>query len=109
MIIRTFNALAAFGLAASCSVFDPLEPRVETAATYTDPDQSGLVSVRPYPMNNSVCRVIGENAVTAEYLDDRALLIACPAHEFGATMDRIEAGAARLEHVGAWVLLSEPQ
>ncbi len=97
--------LAAIAMAACTTQTDP---RFEAAATYSRPKQSGLVAVRPYPNANDVCQVIGENDVTANYLDHTTLLIGCPANERGAIADRTRAGAKRLDDIGAWVLLALP-
>ena len=81
------------------------DPRLETAATYTDPSKSGLVPVRPYPNADDLCQVIGENDVTRDMLDHSSLLIGCPAHEVGAIRNRMAEGAERGAHIGAWILL----
>jgi len=76
--------------------------------SYSPPEDSGLIGVRPYPNADDVCVVIGENELTQDYLDDSATLIGCPTHERGAISDRISDGAVTLETVGKWVLLSVP-
>lgn len=75
---------------------------------YPPPEQSGLVAVRPFPVPNHVCQVLGESAATSAYLDHTTLLIGCPTHERGAIRQRILAGAQELDRVGAWTLLSHP-
>ncbi|MEL6807671.1 MAG: hypothetical protein AAFO97_07810 [Pseudomonadota bacterium] len=75
---------------------------------YTPPEDSGLIGVRPYPNAGDVCQVIGENALTQDYLDDSATLIGCPTRERGAISDRVSEGALTLETIGDWVLLSVP-
>jgi hypothetical protein len=77
-------------------------------ATYSPPEASGLVSVRPFPAEGDVCQVIGESAATADYLDDSAVLIGCPVQEAGAIADRRAEGATELEVIGSWLLLSVP-
>ena len=93
--------LAAIAIAGCTAQTDPL---VETApaSTYGPPSQSGLVAGHP----NDVCKIIGENGVTVNYLDHTTLLIGCPEEERGTIADKIRDGAARLEQIGAWVLLS---
>lgn len=92
--------LAAFLILAAC-VSQP-EP------TYSPPEASGLEGVRGYPGADDVCQVIGENALTSDYLDDSATLIGCPKAEAGAIADRKAEGAMVLAEVGEWVLLSVP-
>jgi hypothetical protein len=76
--------------------------------TYTPPEASGLVAVRPFPGPDDVCQIIGENALTNRYLDDSATLIGCPVAEPGAIADRKAAGAIELDRIGDWLLLSVP-
>ena len=77
-------------------------------SAYRPPAASGLVGVRPYPTPSHVCQVIGENDLTIAYLDDAALLIGCPAAEFGAISDQMGDGAMYIDQVGDWILLSKP-
>ena len=79
-----------------------------TDQSYSPPEASGLVAVRPYPTPSDVCQVIGENDLTVDYLDDAAILIGCPAAEPGAIADRMAEGAMQITQVGDWVLLSQP-
>lgn len=74
--------------------------------TYTPPEVSGLVGVRPYPNAGDVCMVIGESAATVGYLDHTGLLIGCPNHERGAIKDRQTEGATIVGVVDRWTLLS---
>lgn len=76
---------------------------------YTPPEDSCLVSVRPYPNADSVCQVIGENHLTVKYLDAAALLIGCPAHETGAIANRLAEGGQQLGQIGSWVLFRVPE
>ncbi|MCK0169311.1 hypothetical protein MWU52_17285 [Jannaschia sp. S6380] len=75
---------------------------------YSPPEASGLVAVRPYPTDDDVCQVIGENALTVEYLDHTRTLVGCPAVETGAIADRIAEGGVRVDSAGEWVLISIP-
>lgn len=77
-------------------------------AAYSPPEASGLVAVRPFPAPGNVCQVIGENALTVDYLDDSATLIGCPRSETGAIADRKAEGAVQVGRAGEWVLLSVP-
>jgi hypothetical protein len=74
------------------------------AVDYTPPEASGLVGVSPYPGAGDVCQIIGENDLTAEYLDHTQTLFGCPTHETGAIADRLAEGAVELETIGAWTL-----
>ena len=75
---------------------------------YTPPAASGLVAVRPYPGPLAVCKVIGENDRTRNYLDDSATLVGCPVGETGAIRDRQREGGRIVGQEGAWVLISVP-
>ncbi|MFL4469718.1 hypothetical protein ACERZ8_07490 [Tateyamaria armeniaca] len=79
-----------------------------TTSRYTDPSESGLVAVRPFPGPDDVCVVVGENDLTREFLDDSATLIGCPKHETGAIADRAAQGARVVAHARHWTLLSVP-
>jgi hypothetical protein len=75
---------------------------------YGSPEDSGLIAVRPFPAEGDVCQVIGENALTSEYLGDSSTLIGCPKVDSGAISVRIADGATTVGEVGEWVLLSVP-
>lgn len=77
-------------------------------AAYSPPEASGLVAVRAFPGPGDVCQVIGENALTVDFLDDSATLIGCPRAETGAIADRKAEGAVQVGRAGEWVLLSVP-
>lgn len=76
--------------------------------TYTPPETSGLISVRPFPYDNDVCQVLGRNEKTATYFEDASVVIGCPTHEGGAIDDRVSEGAQPVATVGAWAILSYP-
>ncbi|MEM6372148.1 MAG: hypothetical protein AAF727_05135 [Pseudomonadota bacterium] len=99
---------AAIGLLACAPVYTLDYGPEPTTTAYTDPSASGLVEVRPFPNPGDVCVVVGENALTANLLDDSATLIACPKHETGAIADRVDAGARVVAHARHWSLLSVP-
>ena len=77
-----------------------------TTLSYTEPKASRLKAIRPYPSPDDVCQVIGENAFTAEFIDDAYLLIGCPKHEKGAIADRKLEGAKVVAHAKHWTLLN---
>ena len=79
-----------------------------SAPDFSPPDASGLIGIRPYPGPEDVCQIIGENARTAQYLDDSALLVGCPLSETGAIADRKAEGGTVVDQAGSWVLLSIP-
>jgi len=99
--MRIAFAMTAFTALAACDT-DP------GPVEYTPPSASGLVSVRPFPGPLDVCKVIGENDLTVEYLDDSATLVGCPAGETGAIRDRQRQGGTIVGQEGAWVLISVP-
>jgi hypothetical protein len=75
---------------------------------YGSPEDSGLIALRPFPAEGDVCQVIGENALTSEYLGDSSTLIGCPKVEAVAISVRTAEGATKVGEVGEWVLLSVP-
>lgn len=91
---------------AACDPWGAPDP--VAAPSYSPPEASGLVALRAFPGPQDVCRVMGENALTADYLDDSATLIGCPEAEAGAIADRRAAGARVVGAAGDWVLLSVP-
>ena len=76
---------------------------------YTPPEDSGLISLQPYPQPNDVCQILGESPATAEYLDQSSILIGCPDHEHGAIQDRKNEGAKIVGRVRSWTLLRFPE
>ena len=75
---------------------------------YTEPIESGLVVSRPYPGPAHVCRVVRETTLTAPYVREDMVLIACPKHEVGAISDRMAEGAIMAAFAKHWVLLHLP-
>ena len=96
--MKPLYAAPILGLLAACG------PRPD----YSPPEDSGLISVRPYPDAEDVCQVIGENELTNQYLDDSATLVGCPLHEAGAIKDLDLEGGEIVDLVGNWVLISVP-
>lgn len=93
-------------LSTGCVTVDPLDYGPEpTRSTYSDPAESGLLAARPYPNAGDVCQVIGENALTSNFLDDAAILVGCPKHERGAIADRLAEGGQIVAHAKHWKLL----
>jgi hypothetical protein len=82
---------------------------MQQVGNYTSPEDSGLVSVRPYPQPNDVCQILGESPATAEYLDHSGILIGCPDHELGTIKDRKNEGAKIVGRVNSWTLLQIPE
>ncbi|MCL6285407.1 hypothetical protein M3P21_17905 [Ruegeria sp. 2012CJ41-6] len=76
--------------------------------SYGPPEASGLVTARPYPDEGGTCQVIGENALTVEYLGDASVLVGCPVVETVAVEEVLSEGATQVETVGEWVLLMVP-
>ncbi|MEX0351277.1 MAG: hypothetical protein AB3N15_17780 [Paracoccaceae bacterium] len=77
-------------------------------AGYGPPEASGLVTARPYPDEDGVCQVIGENALTVEYLGDASTLVGCPVVETVAVEEVLSQGATQVDTIGEWVLLMVP-
>ncbi|MDG2404310.1 MAG: hypothetical protein P8M25_04965 [Paracoccaceae bacterium] len=84
---------------------------MQQVGNYTSPEDSGLVSIRPYPEFNDVCQILGESTATEEFQDYSSILIGCPNHEIGAIKDRQSEGAKIVSIVNSWTLLQiqEPQ
>ncbi|MDP5325822.1 MAG: hypothetical protein NWS99_04930 [Paracoccaceae bacterium] len=96
-------------MVAGCTTTPPLGYGPEPSTfRYTPPESSGLLAFRAYPGPDDVCRVIGENSLTGDFLDDSALLIGCPKLEQGAIRDRVHDGARIVAHARDWTLLSMP-
>lgn len=98
-------ALASAGCVSITSLDYGSEP---TRSTYSAPERSGLIAVRPFPNPDDVCQVIGENLLTANLLDDSAILIGCPKHEDVAIANRINDGGQVVAHAKHWTLISMP-
>ncbi len=102
--------IGAVSILTGCVSIAPLGYGAEpTRFTYSEPKQSGLIAVRPFPGPEDVCQVIGENLVTSPLLDDSAILIGCPKHETGAISDRLADGGQIVAHAKHWTLISMPQ
>ena len=79
-----------------------------TLSSYTEPSQSGLSAIQPYPNANSVCQRIREHDAIREATDDGSILIACPKHETNAIKDQVDLGADILAHALHWSILVVP-
>ena len=77
-----------------------------TKFDYSEPIRSGLSSVKPYPSPDDICQVIREHSAIREPVNDGSFLIACPKHERGAIMGRLEEGAKIIAHARHWTILS---
>jgi hypothetical protein len=66
---------------------------MQQVGSYKSAEDSGLVSVQPYPQPNGVCQILGESPATVDYLDHSAISIGCPDHDLGAIEDRKTEGA----------------
>ena len=93
--------------------FKANDGRVKYTATpliysYTEPMESGLIGMRPYPDVTDVCLVIRETTLTAPYMKKGRLLIGCPKHETGAIGDRISEGGIVAAYGKHWILLQMP-
>jgi hypothetical protein len=100
MYKHIFGILLITGLLSAC---------MQPVGSYTPPEDSGLVSIRPYPETNDVCQVLGESTATEEYLDHSAILIGCPNNEVGAIRGRQSEGAKIVGRVNSWTLLQTPE
>lgn len=61
-----------------------------------------------YPQAGDLCFRAGETAVTADYLDHTADLIACPPDTYPDSA-AFEAGGTRLTEIDGWQLFSIPR
>ena len=93
-------SISAVGLLVACA---PSQPQ-----TFPPPEASGLVAGAPYRGPDDICRVIGENELTQNYLDHTATLVGCPKRETGAIADREAEGGVIVGQEGSWVLISIP-
>ncbi len=100
-IVLTVSALLA-----GCATLDyGPEP---TTTRYTEPAQSGLIGLRPFPTPDDVCQVIGENSLTNPFLGDASLLVGCPKHERVAIAMRLREGGQIVAQAKHWTLISMP-
>ena len=79
-----------------------------TTSEYTEPKESGLETIHPYPTAEDVCRTLSDNTATRDLRAGNVVLIACPKHEKGAIGDRISEGATVVAHARHWSILSVP-
>ena len=79
-----------------------------TTFQYTEPEESHLSAIRPYPNANDACVKLRKNYLTSQLKAYYPVLIACPKHEKGAISDRLREGATIVDHVEHWSLLSVP-
>ena len=82
---------------------------MQQVGSYNSAEDSGLVSVRPYPQPNAVCQILGESPATVDYLDHSAILLCCPDHDLGAIEDRKTEGAKIVGKFNSWTLLRIPE
>ena len=67
-----------------------------------------LPFVRPYRAEGDQCRLVGESALTVEFLDDAADLVACPMDYEGLGVFVTETGARKVATYKSYVLYSVP-
>ena len=82
---------------------------MQQVGSYKSAEDSGLVSVQPYPQPNGVCQILGESPATVDYLDHSAISTGCPDHDLGAIEDRKTEGAKIVGKVNSWTLLQIPE
>ncbi|MDA7826709.1 hypothetical protein N9A67_00635 [Rhodobacteraceae bacterium] len=80
-------------------------PAYPSILTYSAPEESGLIAVRPYPNPDDVCQVIAKNKLVEPLFTMAKTLIACPKHETGAIGDRRNEGARVLGQAKHWTVL----
>lgn len=76
-----------------------------TTYRYTEPHQSGLDALRPFPSAGDVCQLVAKNDLVAPFMQSGEMLIACPKHELGALTDRQNDGARVVANTRHWVVL----
>ena len=87
----------------------PLLPLVLTAACATPQPATGtLPLLGPYREPADQCQMVGESALTGEYLDHTADLVACPAGYEGIPIFIMDVNAVQVADLGDWLLFSVP-
>lgn len=61
-----------------------------------------------YRGDGDQCRRVGESELTAEFLDDAADLVACPADLENLGVFAIDTGGTEVARIGAFVLFTVP-
>jgi hypothetical protein len=79
------------------------------ASPVADPlDDPNLPIIRDYRAPGDQCKFVGESAVTVDYLDDAADLVACPSDYEGLGVFIFETGAIEVGSYNTWTLYSVP-
>ena len=71
-------------------------------------DDPNLPFIRPYRAEGDKCMFVGESAVTVEYLNDAADLVACPTEYEGVGVFVTETGAVQVGTYSTYTLFSVP-
>ncbi|MDJ0629396.1 MAG: hypothetical protein QNJ44_14145 [Rhodobacter sp.] len=99
-MIRPAVLLTLAALAAGCAA--------PTTSAPPPPEDAELRFGGSYRFANDPCRRVGETAVTAPFLDDRADLVACPVEYEGRGRFAIDNTATEAVRTENWVVYSVP-
>ena len=93
--------LLSVGMLAGC-----MDPAPNVAISEPDPE---LVFVRGYRSADDDCKLTGESAFTADFLDDSADLVTCPTGGAAAESLVSEASASMVTQTNSYTLYSVPR
>lgn len=71
-------------------------------------DDPNLPIIRDYRAPGDQCKFVGESAVTVDYLDDAADLVACPSDYEGLGVFVTETGGIEVGSYDTWTFYSVP-
>ena len=80
-------------------------------ARFLEPDPAvpdGLRLMQGFRADDDPCRVVGESALTVNYLDHTRWLVGCPAGSPAIDELLAEFGGMQVDRIGGYVLLSLP-
>jgi len=104
---RALVALLAVVALAGCAESPGPRPAAQPGVAATAPQ--GLPLVRGYRSRPDPCRLAGESALTATYLDDAADLVACPTGSLAAITLREDQGGRPVTQIADFTLFTVPR
>lgn len=75
-------------------------------AQHETAEESGLIAVRPYPNADSICQVLGSNAMTASFFARNTSVVGCPRFENEAIAELEAAGFKNDGSTRSWIIFT---